>query len=128
MNVTLGQRLRAARENQKLSLRDVEQLAKSIEGGSELSGGYLSVLERDQIKKPAPPVLLALSKIYELDYLELMELAGYLPEGLRKGMGQSIPVAFRGASQLNEEARSRIQRLIDLELLDARRGKRRRDG
>ena len=120
--MSLGSYLREVREGRQLSLRDVERLAKEKkELGVELSSGYLSMLEQDKVKEPSPRILFALAKIYEEDYIHYMKRAGYMP-GVRAS-SEAAKVAFRGVAQLNIEQRKRIQRLIDFELSESKRGK-----
>lgn len=69
-NLTLGQFLKAAREDRGLSLRGAEK-----ETG--ISNAYLSQLESDKIKQPSPTLLHKLAQIYEVPYSTLLELAGY---------------------------------------------------
>ncbi len=121
--MTLGDDLKALREERHLSLRDVERLAKEASLGVELSNGYLSMLEGGKVRNPAPRVLFALAQVYEVDYLELMKAAGYLPADAEVASRHQA-VAFRGASRLSPEQRERIQRQIDFEIEDARRRKR----
>lgn len=71
--VTLGQYLASIRMDRKMSLRSVEE--KSCK---EVSNAYLSQLENGKIQQPSPSVLHTLAEIYDVDYLQLMELAGYL--------------------------------------------------
>lgn len=70
---TLGGYLAAVRSDRGLSLRQVEE-----QTCKEVSNAYLSQLENDKIKQPSPNILHALSKIYEIEYVGLMERAGYL--------------------------------------------------
>ena len=79
--MTLGTFLREVRTKQQLSLRDVQQLAKDRRLGAELSSGYLSMLERDEVKEPSPRVLHSLAAVYEIDYIDLMRRANYIPAG-----------------------------------------------
>ncbi|HXZ95153.1 MAG TPA: hypothetical protein VEG28_04485 [Dehalococcoidia bacterium] len=120
--MTLGSLLKILRTERHLSLRDVERLAKEKQIGAELSSGYLSMLERDEIKDPSPRILFTLSSIYEVDYVELMKAAGYMPDVTKLN---SAKVTFRGAARLSKEQRQRIQRIIDFELSEAREDKRR---
>lgn len=78
--VTLGQYLAAIREDRKLTLRQVEEAT-----GKEVSNAYLSQLENDKIKQPSPHILHALADLYAVDYIVMMEKAGYLkPPGARQ--------------------------------------------
>lgn len=67
---TLGSFLRAVRNQQKLSLRAVEEQ-------SGISNAYLSQMESGKIKQPSPNILHKLCAVYEISYPEVMQLAGY---------------------------------------------------
>lgn len=67
---SLGEVIKKAREDNKLSLRDVED-------ETDISNAYLSQLESNKIKKPSPNVLSKLSDLYKIQYWTLMKLAGY---------------------------------------------------
>lgn len=98
---TLGQFLRAAREEKQLSLRDVERDAG-------VSNAYLSQLESGRIKKPSPNILHKLTELYRVAYDVAMELAGYptpKPSGRRRAanaFGRLGPVSPDEADQLAE--------------------------
>ena len=124
--MSLGPYLRQVRNERQLSLRDVQQLAKSKNLDAELSSGYLSMLERSEVKEPSPRILHTLAFIYEVEYIDLMRRAGYIPEETRLGGSQPAFVAFRGASQLSEEQKDRVQRMINFELNESRMAKRRK--
>jgi len=70
---TLGQYLASIRHDRKMSLRKVEEASNK-----EVSNAYLSQLETGKITQPSPNVLNTLSDIYKIDYVQLMELAGYM--------------------------------------------------
>jgi HTH-type transcriptional regulator, competence development regulator len=72
-SLTLGGYLAAVRSDRGLSLRQVEEMT-----GREVSNAYLSQLENDKVKQPSPNILHALSVTYEIDYIGVMERAGYL--------------------------------------------------
>lgn len=71
---TLGQYLASIRLDRKMSLRQVEEASNK-----EVSNAYLSQLETGKILQPSPNVLNTLADIYKISYVQLMELAGYLP-------------------------------------------------
>jgi len=74
----LGSFLREARNNAKLSQRDVER-----EAG--VSNAYLSQLESGKVQEPSPRILHKLSEVYDVTYADLLLAAGYpLPETGRK--------------------------------------------
>ncbi len=74
MKLTLGQYLASIRADRRLSLRQVEE-----QTGKAVSNAYLSQLETGKIQQPSPNVLHTLAEIYKIEYIQLMELAGYLP-------------------------------------------------
>ena len=123
--MSLGTYLQQVRHSRQLSLRDVQQLAKEKRLGAELSSGYLSMLERNEVKEPSPRILHSLASIYEIDYIDLMRMARYIPSETVRAKASPALVAFRGAAQLSKEQQERIQRMIDFELSDSRRAKRR---
>ena len=124
--MAIGTYLRQMRNDRQLSLRDVQQLAKERHLGAELSSGYLSMLERNEIKEPSPRILHTLATIYEIDYIDLMKRASYIPTDVDTSATPAAAVAFRGASQLSQAQKGRVQRMIDFELSETRRAKRRR--
>jgi len=72
----LGIHLALIRQDRRLTLRDVEMAT-----GKEVSNAYLSQIENGKIRKPSPNALLALSRVYEISYGKLMEMAGYAAPG-----------------------------------------------
>ena len=118
-HLSLGEYLRKVRSERRLSLRDVQRLARQHNLGAGPSSGYLSVLEREGIREPSPRVLRALAAVYEIDYLDLLRRAGYIPSDAGAAANREVAFAFRGASQLNPEQRRRVQRMIDFELHDS---------
>lgn len=122
--MSLGVYLRQVRNKRQLSLRGVQRLARDKRLAADLSSGYLSMLERDEIKEPSPRILHSLASIYEVDYIDLMRRAKYIPTEADMEEPRPALVAFRGASQLSEEQQDRVQRVIDFELSESRRTKR----
>ena len=123
--MSLGSDLKKIRSDNRLSLRDVESLAKERQLGAELSSGYLSMLERDEIREPSPRILHALSSIYEVDYIQLMKSAGYMPDDTKSPDGLQAKFAFRGMGRLDPQQQERIQKIIDFELSETQKSKRR---
>jgi transcriptional regulator with XRE-family HTH domain len=66
---TLGERLRRARRPRSLS---------EVAASAGISTAYLQKLEADMVKQPSPNVLYQLAQALEIDYAELMRLAGYV--------------------------------------------------
>lgn len=81
--LTLGRYLASIRKDRKLSLRQVEEATDK-----EISNAYLSQIENDKIKEPSPHILHTLSEIYKIDYIHLMEKAGYIVENSRQETGE----------------------------------------
>ena len=97
---TLGRFLRAARDAKALSLRDVER-------STGISNPYLSQLESGRIKGPSPNVLFKLAELYQVDYAEMMDLAGYPSPKLGRRRTEGVlsrlgPITTDEASQLSE--------------------------
>ena len=65
----LGRRLRRARKDIPLS---------SVAASADISTAYLQKLESGGVKQPSPNILFQLAEALELDYAELMRLAGYV--------------------------------------------------
>lgn len=120
MNESLGASLRRLREARDLTLRD-------IEAQTQLSSGYLSLLENDKVKHPKPPVLYKLAQTLGASYSDLMGLAGYITPagGADHGGTASRPiVAFKGAEKLTDDQRHEVQEFIDFKLRQLRRTRR----
>ena len=69
-NVELGEYLKEIRENKKLSLREVNKL-------TDISFTYLNMIENGK-RNVNPTLLRNLAKVYNVDYLDLYEKAGYI--------------------------------------------------
>ncbi len=113
--MTIGPYLRETREKKGLSLRDVEVR-------TSVSSGHLSMIEQEKVRAPSPRILYELARAYDLSYVDLMKRAGYLPPNIPDKAPQRT-FAFKGSEKLTDEQKKRIQRMIDLELLDLRRKK-----
>jgi len=81
---SLGAFLKKARQDVKMSLRDVEDAT-----GKEVSNAYLSQLESGKITRPSPHILYSLSTALGVAYDSLMERAGYIvPSAVRAQGGK----------------------------------------
>lgn len=69
-NKELGEYLKRIRENRQLTLRQVNYQ-------SDVSYSHLSMIEKGA-RKALPLTLKKLSKVYNIDYIDLLEKAGYL--------------------------------------------------
>jgi transcriptional regulator with XRE-family HTH domain len=69
----LGLELQNARKDRRESLDAIARPAR-------ISATYLQKLERGEVNNPSPRVLGRLAVVLDVEYLRLMELAGYLNE------------------------------------------------
>ena len=99
MAETLGQYLRAVREQNKLSTRDVEK-----ETG--ITTSQLSRLECS----PSPIALKKLALLYNIKLIDLFQKAGYLDS---KDVDSYMESCFKGIEKLNQEDKKQIQSQID---------------
>ncbi|WP_418132213.1 helix-turn-helix transcriptional regulator (plasmid) [Variovorax sp. 375MFSha3.1] len=76
----LGAHLAAVRKDRGYSLRHVEDLTKK-----SVSNAYLSQVESGKIQQPSPNILHALAAAYKINYEQLMEMAGYISTGSKRG-------------------------------------------
>lgn len=68
---TLGQTLKASRELNRFTLRQVEE-------ATAISNAYLSQLENDKIKKPSANVLYKLANLYRISLNSLLQAGGII--------------------------------------------------
>jgi transcriptional regulator with XRE-family HTH domain len=101
--MTLGQLLREARQRKQMTLREVEKL-------TQISNGYLSLMESDSIKSPSPNHLNTLADVYGASYSLLMELAGY---AVPTQHGAPLPEALLGdVKDLSEQEWSQVRNFV----------------
>ena len=98
----LGNVLRNRRDQLGLSLRDVEDKAS-------ISNAYLSQIENQKITQPSPSVLQKLSKLYDLSYPRLMNLAGH---PMDSKLELEKKVFFKTSRGLEEISRNEEQELL----------------
>jgi HTH-type transcriptional regulator, competence development regulator len=72
----LGSKLRQTRELRHKSL-------STVAAAAAISTAYLQKLEVGDVRQPSPHVLHALSEVLDIDYAELMRLAGYVVPSTR---------------------------------------------
>lgn len=77
---TLGQYLASIRKDRGLKLREVEERTKK-----QISNAYLSQIENDKIQQPSPNILHTLAELYDISFEGLMEKAGYITPGAKRG-------------------------------------------
>jgi transcriptional regulator with XRE-family HTH domain len=112
---TLGDTLKAARNAAGLSLRDVERR-------TGVRSGHLSQIETNAIGRPEMAILWELAAVYDLDFSDLLRLAGYgdaeTPSARQR---QRITVALRAMSELSPAEQAEALRYM-AELKGRRRG------
>lgn len=102
--VALGEYLKGIRLQQELSLKDVYK-------ATGISDSKLSRIENEtNASDPAPSILQALSKLYDINLIELYRMAGYLDEEALS----SYERVFQNVDLLTEDERNHIQAQIDL--------------
>ena len=86
---SFGEYLRTLREEQRLSLREVEQL-------SGVSNSYLGLIERGQRPIPQADILKKLAPVYDVPVRDLLQAAGYLEnEKINLTEEDEVDMAFR---------------------------------
>jgi transcriptional regulator with XRE-family HTH domain len=109
---TLGQYLAAIRTDRKLTLREVEEGTDK-----EVSNAYLSQIESGKIKQPSANILNQLAEFYRIDFLHLMELAGYVMPGEKSGSGKKHGRGVALFSELNPTPEEQAALLEHLQYL-----------
>lgn len=105
--VELGQRLRDVRELRDRSLSDVATEA-------EISPAYLQKLEAGGVKQPSPNVLHKLAGALNLDYAEVMRLAGYVvPDGPRTRRRKNELTYALSSEPLTDDEAEELARYLD---------------
>jgi HTH-type transcriptional regulator, competence development regulator len=90
----LGDVLKKAREDRGLSLRAVER-------ATGIHNAHLSQIENHTITKPEMSMLWDLASLYEMDYAELLALAGYAQNDDSSGrQRRRMSVAMRAMGEL----------------------------
>lgn len=103
----IGDYLRAARQAERLSLRQVERQ-------TGVSNAYLSQLEGGKIKQPAPALLQKLCSLYHVSYATALKLAGHPIPNERENEALGVSFAHRIGVVSEEEADSLVEYLAFL--------------
>ena len=86
---SFGEYIRTLREEQRLSLREVEKL-------SGVSNSYLGLIERGQRPIPQADILKKLAPAYDVPVRDLLKAAGYLENGkISLTEEDEVDMAFR---------------------------------
>ena len=113
----LGQYLRAMREANALSLRQVERK-------SGISNAFISQMESGKVKQPSPVKLYKLAELYGVPYDSLMELAGYpSPSGL-PAEARSASTVFRRFGEITPAEETELLDYLSFLRSRARKGRR----
>ncbi|WP_138262205.1 helix-turn-helix domain-containing protein [[Clostridium] hylemonae] len=100
---TLGQYLRAVREQHKLSMGNVTK-------ATGITNTRLSHLECDVTRNPSPVALRKLALLYNIKLIELYQKAGYL---MPEDTDSYMETCFKGVEKLTQEDKKQIQNQID---------------
>lgn len=104
---SLGDRLRALRETQERSLREVAAKAG-------INHGYLSQLERGEVAEPAPSMLHKVAAGYDVPFAVLMQWAGYVePSEGGLSANQAIALKLLG-DDVSEDELEAIRAVIEV--------------
>ncbi len=83
MPKTLGETLAAARAKRGWTLREVEKK-------TGIHNAHLSQIEKGTIERPDPNMLWTIATVYELDFQDLMRLAGHVGRRRRDARRRSL--------------------------------------
>ncbi len=101
MATDLGDKLAAAREEKKWSLREVERR-------TGIHNAHLSQIETGTIERPAPNVLWALAEVYDLDLQDLLRLAGHVEAAASATPGSVVGAALRTMGDLTADEQRQV--------------------
>ncbi len=103
----LGVQLREMRDRRKQSL-------SAVASEAEISPAYLQKLEAGGVRQPSPNILHKVAKALDVDYAELMRLAGYVtPSDSRsKNHRNELTYALSSEPLTDDEARE-LARYLD---------------
>lgn len=117
MPTPLGTKLADARAKRGWSLREVEKR-------TGIHNAHLSQIETGAIERPDPNILWTVAALYELDYPELMRMAGHLrPAGKGTGKRSLAGAALFALDDLDpKEQREVLDFMADLKRRSQGRG------
>lgn len=111
----LGDYLRATRARRGLTLRQVADATEN-----EVGQSYLSQVESGRIASPTPTALRRLAELYELDPLDVLRRAHYLPpEDAKHAADAPLPAGLdwlraSDLRSLNEDEQDELHQYLDL--------------
>jgi transcriptional regulator with XRE-family HTH domain len=101
--LTLGKYLASIRTDRRLTLREVEEKTHN-----EVSNAYLSQIERDLVPKPSARVLGALAEAYDIDSVNLLEMAGYVDRSRRPSLARRGRVSTFAEHKLSSDEEAAV--------------------
>ena len=101
---SLGKTLKELRNLVSLTLRQVEE-------ATGISNAYLSQLENDKIKKPSANVLYKLSTIYNIEFNDLLSIAGVIEKQTAPQSKLLNQIALSSESLTEEEKQALLDYL-----------------
>lgn len=104
-NETLGSRLRDKRMEKEMGLREAAARAG-------MTHGYLSQLESDKVKEPAPQILHKLAEAYGEPFILFMQWAGYVEED-REGLSTNQKRALKIVGDPTDDELRAIRAVLD---------------
>jgi HTH-type transcriptional regulator, competence development regulator len=115
----LGEKLKKVREMKGRSLAAVAEPA-------QMSATYLQKLERGEVEEPSPHRLFQLSRELEIDYAELMRLAGYVvPSTSDSEAGQKSVSLLAQALSAEDLSEDEVESLAEYLAFQRQRAKQR---
>lgn len=106
--MSLGEKIKKARKEQKLTLVKLGELLN-------LTQGYLSNIEGNK-RKPSPEILQKLSKVLEIPFMELMAEAGYIDKDLASSVKKIEESSFKSVIKLGKSEELSIGIVISTHL------------
>ncbi len=107
MVTSLGQALREARRERGWTLREVE-------ARSGVRNAHLSQIESGAIERPDTGLLWTLAGLYELEFAELMRLAGRVDAAAQPGRRRSLAgAALQALDELTPEQQEQALSFMD---------------
>lgn len=104
----LGEKLADARKRRGWKLREVERR-------TGIHNAHLSQIENGGIARPNPNVLWTLAELYQIDYQELLRLAGHVEAGAADAASKRSPVgaALRAMGDLTPDEQREVLEHIE---------------
>jgi transcriptional regulator with XRE-family HTH domain len=101
MATVLGEKLKAVREKKGWTQREVQRR-------TGIHNAHVSQIETGAIERPAPNILWTLAQVYELDFQELLRLAGHVEKSPHGAPGSVVGAALRALGDLSPEEQQQV--------------------